>query len=589
MRLKFILFLVIIGFLAVVVKLFTIQVVNHGEYLALAEKQRTLAHEIQAQRGRIYASGGILVTNEDAFRLFADPTQVEDGKLVAEKVVPLLLADQRFFSYNPLSAELLASKDASNPEKLLEERILELLANKERRWVSLARKVPRLVKEKIEELGIKGLDFVDDPRRFYPEGSLLSNVAGLVAFDEAGEDQGYFGLEGYYNGDLKGVSGRVAQEYSALGEPILVGEYTFLKPQDGRDLYLTIDKNVQSILERKIREGVKRYGAESGSFVVLEPQTGKILAMGNYPTFDPGNFNPSITPDAKDPPEMELGNLAISATYEPGSVMKIVLMSAAIDTGTVEPASTFTDDGPIKVGGYTINTWDGRHYGEQTMIQLLQKSNNVGAAKVALKLGKDILRNYFLKFGFGKPLGIDLEGEEGGKVKPHEEWREVDLATAGFGQGVAVTSLQMAYAAAAIANGGMLMKPYVVEKVVAQDGKEINFEPEPVGRVISPEAAETMVQMLLAAVEGGEARAFISSKYRIAGKTGTAQIPIAGGYDPYNTNVTFVGFLPEERPFVMLIRLEKPTKSTYSATTVVPLWVETMEEIAPLFGVRPDK
>lgn len=584
MRLKFILFLVIIGFLAVVVKLFTIQVVNHGEYLALAEKQRTRARGILAQRGRIYASGGVLVTNEDAFLLFADPTQVEDGKLVAEKVVPLLLADQRFFSYNPLPSGV------KEPEKYLTERILELLANKERRWVSLARKVPRLVKEKIEELGIKGLAFVDDPRRFYPEGSLLSNVAGLVAFDEAGEDQGYFGLEGYYNGDLEGVLGEVAQEYSAFGEPILVGGYSLLQPQNGRDLYLTIDKNVQSILERKIKEGVKRYGAASGSFVVLEPQTGKILAMGNYPTFDPGNFNPLITLDAKDSPEMELGNLAISATYEPGSAMKTVLMAAAIDTGTVKPTTTFTDDGPIRVGGYTINTWDGKHHGEQTMIQLLQKSNNVGAAKVALQLGKDTLRNYFLKFGFGEPLGVDLEGEEGGKVKPRSEWREADLATAGFGVGVAVTPLQMANAVAAIANGGMLMKPYVVEKIVTSNGKEIRFEPELIRRVISPESAEILAEMFLAAVEGGEARAFISSRYRIAGKTGTALIYTeGGGYDPHKTNVTFVGFLPKDRPFVMLMKLEGPTRSTYSANTVVPLWVETMEELAPLFGARPDK
>jgi len=583
MRLKITLLLIGRCFLAVFIKLFTIQIIRHEEYLATAEQQRMQSYDIPAWRGRIYALGGeVLVANEDAFRLVADPLKIENAKEVAKKIAPILLSDPRFFSYN-------LDPKIKEPENYLIKRFLELFANKKQRWVSLARKVPRSIKEQIEELKVEGLSFEDDPRRFYPEGSLAANVLGFVAFDEGGKDQGYFGLEGCYNGDLRGVPGKVVQEYSASGDPILVGGYSLLQPQNGSDLYLTIDRNIQSILERKIKEGVKRYRATSGSFVVLDPKTGRVLAMGNYPAYNPGNFNPLVPSGTGNLSKKELKNLSISATYEPGSVMKIVLMSAALDTKLVKPTSTFMDDGPLRVGGYTIDTWDGRHYGKQTMIQLLQKSNNVGAAKVALQLGKDTLRSYFLKFGFGKPLGIDLEGEEGGKVKPRQEWRQIDLATAGFGQGVAVTPLQMASAAATIANGGVLMKPYVVEKIVTQDGREIKFESEPIGRMVSTETAETMVKMLLAAVEGGEARAFISAKYRIAGKTGTAQIPIRGGYDPHQTNVTFVGFLPKDKPFVMLIRLEKPTTSTYSATTVVPLWVEAMEEIAPLFGVRPDK
>ncbi len=588
MRLKLILLLFTGGFLAILLKLFTVQVINHEQYTTLAGKQRIISQEIPARRGRIYASDGVLVASEDAFLLFADPSQIEEEKTVAEKLASLLLTDERFFSYNPLLDEG-SGEETIKPKKLLLKRLKSLMANKQRRWVCLAHKVPRVVKDQVEALGIKGLGFINEPRRFYPEKKLAANILGLVAFNESGNDQGYFGLEGYYDGDLKGAAGRVVQEYSALGEPILVGGYNLVQPQNGNDLYLTIDRNIQSILERKIREGVKRYGAKSGSFVVLEPSTGKVLAMGNYPTFDPGNFNSPFSQGEKGSSKQEMRNTAISVTYEPGSVMKLVLMSAAIDAGRVEPTSTFLDDGPLKVGGYVIDTWDGRHHGKQTMIQLLQKSNNVGAAKIALKLGREMLRNYFLKFGFGEVLGIDLEGEEGGKVKELYEWREVDLATAGFGQGVAVTPLQMASAATVVANGGMLMKPYVVEKIVKSDGREVSFEPEPLGRVISPKASATMVRMLLAAVEGGEARSFLSSKYKIAGKTGTAQIPVRAGYDPHKTNVTFVGFLPKERPFVMLMRLEKPTAAIYSAETVVPLWVEAVEKIAPLFGVRPDK
>jgi cell division protein FtsI/penicillin-binding protein 2 len=586
MRLRVVLLLFFFGFLAVMGRLFSIQVLNHEKYQILAEKQRTGFQTIPARRGKIYASGGVLVTNEDAFLLFADPSQVEEGKKVAKKITPLLLSDKRFFSYNPLSGELVRLARKEGLEKVVAGKIEEILDDKERYWVTLAHRVPRKVKEKIEALGIEGLGFEEEPRRLYPERSLAANLLGFVASGETGEDQGYFGLEGFYNGDLKGVPGDLAQEYSASGEPILMGDYSLYHPQDGSDLHLTIDRNIQGILEKKIKNGVQRYGAKAGSFVVLEPQTGRVLAMGNYPTFNPGNFNP-LELDGR--PKKEQRNMTISATYEPGSVMKSILMAAAIDTGAVKPSTTFIDDGPVRVGGYTIDTWDGRHYGKQTMIQLLQKSNNVGAAKLALDLGRDVLRAYFLKFGFGEITGVDLEGEEKGMIKPRSEWREVDLATAGFGQGVAVTPLQMANAVAVIANGGMLMEPYVVEAIVSPSGEMVEYEPEPVGRAISAKASEKMAKMLLAATEGGEARAFISSEYRIAGKTGTAQIPTKGGYDPHKTNVTFVGFLPKDRSFVMLLRLERPTTSTYSADTVVPLWVEAMEAIAPLFGVKPDK
>ncbi len=591
MRLWSIFFLLSVAFVVVVAKLFVIQIVDHERYFILAEKQRTVTWELPARRGEIYASGGVLVANEDAFLLYADPSSVEDGEALAKEIAPLLLGDPRFFSYNPLSGGSMALTDvgASDPKQLLEEKISNLLSNKGRHWVPLAHKVPRSVMEEIAGLEERALGFQEEPRRFYPEGSLAANVLGLVASNESGGDQGYFGLEGYYNGDLSGMSGRAAQECSALGEPILVGNYDALSSQNGSSLFLTIDRTIQSILERKIQEGVERYGAESGTFVVLEPQSGRVLAMGNYPTFDPGSFNPFTPAGTDDPPPKEVRNLAIASTYEPGSVIKAVLMAAAIDTGTVKPASTFMDDGPITVGGYLINTFNGKHFGEQTMVELLQKSNNVGAAKLALELGKDTLRNYFLKFGLGEPLGVDLEGEEGGKVKTRSDWREIDLATAGFGQGVAVTPLQMANAFATIANGGVLMKPYVVEKIVSHDGKVVEFGPEPKGRAVSPETAETVAEMLLAAVEGGEARRYISKQYRIAGKTGTAQIPVEGGYDPNKTEVTFVGFPPAGRQFVMLLRLTKPTTSTYSADTVVPLWTEAVEEIAPLFGMQPDK
>ena len=583
MRLRLILSLFFLGFAAVVGKLFYIQVLNHEHYQIEAERQHIFASEIPAERGKIFSSGGVLVTNEESYRVFGNPQEVEDPRKAAKDIVPVLLEDGRFFSYNPMP------KNTKDPKAYLLSRVEELLSKKEQLWVSLARKIPASLISKLKEKDISGLGFEPDPRRFYPESNLASAVLGFVASDEDGIDTGYNGLEGYYDGDFKGKAGSLAQERSASGWAILIGNSISVDAQNGADLYLTINRGIQSILEAKIEEGVKRYGAKSGSFVVLEPKTGKVLAMGNYPSFDPGNFSPYVSPTAKTKKyKKEFRNLSIATTYEPGSIMKPMTIASALESESIKPSWTFNDTGPLRLGESTINTWDGKHWGRQTLVQLVQKSNNVGAAKVALKTGPETLRSYFLNFGFGSQLGVDLEGEEAGLVKKLKDWRDVDLATAGFGQGIAVTPLQMAAAYGVIANGGILQKPYVVERIVDRLGREVEFDPQPIRRVVSPETAKIVNELLRSAVSGGESVVLRNSSYRIAGKTGTAQIPVGGKYDPSKTNTTFVGFPLKEKSFVMLIRLEETSTSTYSATTVVPLWVEAFEEIAPLFGILPN-
>ncbi|GMR18960.1 MAG: penicillin-binding protein [Patescibacteria group bacterium] len=584
MRLKVALIFFLVGFLAVIIKLFTIQVLDREQYLITAEKQRTSSTEIPAERGRLFSSGGILVTNEESYLVFANPQLIEDPKVAAKTIASILLEDTRFFSYNPVP------KGVENPREYLSARLEELLEKENRQWVALARKIPVKLMRKLEEQKILGLSFDPDPRRFYPEGRLAAPVLGFVASDADGRNKGYNGLEGYYDGDLRGKSGKSNREYSQKGVPILMGDSSLLSAQNGADLYLTIDRGVQSILERKIKEGVKRYGAKSGSFVVLEPWTGRVLAMGNYPSFDPGDFSPFIPPGGNTQEnKREFRNLTIAVSYEPGSIMKPVTIASALDSEEISTSWTFMDDGPLRIGASTINTWDGKHWGKQGLTQLLQKSNNVGAAEVALATGRETLRSYFLNFGFGSQLGIDLEGEEVGLVKELGNWRKIDLATAGFGQGIAITPIQMAAAYAALANGGILMKPYVVDKIVGRNGREVNFSPQSIRRVISPKTAKVVGELLRSAVSGGESIILRKTRYRIGGKTGTAQIPVGGRYDPNKSNVTFVGFPFKDRSFVMIIRLEEPSTSTFSATTVVPLWVEAFEEIAPLFGIMPDK
>ncbi|OGC61197.1 hypothetical protein A2890_02365 [candidate division WWE3 bacterium RIFCSPLOWO2_01_FULL_53_14] len=587
LRLRLALLISLIASSALVGKLFYLQVIQGDRYRVEAERQRSITVTIPAERGRIFASGGLLATSEEAYRVVADPRLIEDPKKTAEKIVPILFEDSRFLSYNPLPSGLPAPADAVNLKNIFVEKLTELLSLKDRLGVDLARKVPMAQVGKLKSQAIPGLNFYPDNRRFYPEGELAAPLLGFVAFDQDGE-RGYNGLEGYYDGDLRGRNGSIRREYNEKRtEPILVGESTAVDPQNGSDLYLTINRAVQATLERKIAQGVKRYGAKSGSFIVLDPETGYILAMGNYPSFDPGNFNAWVSPKEKTEIKKEMRNLGLATTYEPGSIIKPITVASGLDSEKIDLDWKFDDNGKLKIGIYSIDTWDGRHWGKQNLVQLLQKSNNIGSAKLALEIGEETLRSYFLNFGFGSSTGIDLAGEESGLVKNLRDWRQIDLANAGFGQGIGVTALQMASAYAAVVNGGVLMKPQVVEKIVGRDGRVVSFQAEPIRRVISQETADKVVELLRKADVGGESAALRNLNYRVAGKTGTAEIAVGGKYDLKKTNATFIGFPLRDRSFVMLIKLEEPSSSPYAAFTALPLWAEAFREIAPLFGISP--
>ncbi|OGC65451.1 hypothetical protein A3J33_00810 [candidate division WWE3 bacterium RIFCSPLOWO2_02_FULL_53_10] len=587
LRLRLALLISLIASSALVGKLFYLQVIQGDRYRVEAERQRSITVTIPAERGRIFASGGLLATSEEAYRVVADPRLIEDPKKTAEKIVPILFEDSRFLSYNPLPSGLPAPADAVNLKNIFVEKLTELLSLKDRLGVDLARKVPMAQVGKLKSQAIPGLNFYPDNRRFYPEGGLAAPILGFVAFDQDGE-RGYNGLEGYYDGDLRGRNGSIRREYNEKRtEPILVGESTAVDPQNGSDLYLTINRAVQATLERKIAQGVKRYGAKSGSFIVLDPETGYILAMGNYPSFDPGNFNAWVSPKEKTEIKKEMRNLGLATTYEPGSIIKPITVASGLDSEKIDLDWKFDDNGKLKIGIYSIDTWDGRHWGKQNLVQLLQKSNNIGSAKLALEIGEETLRSYFLNFGFGSSTGIDLAGEESGLVKNLRDWRQIDLANAGFGQGIGVTALQMASAYAAVVNGGVLMKPQVVEKIVGRDGRVVSFQAEPIRRVISQETADKVVELLRKADVGGESAALRNLNYRVAGKTGTAEIAVGGKYDLKKTNATFIGFPLRDRSFVMLIKLEEPSSSPYAAFTALPLWAEAFREIAPLFGISP--
>lgn len=590
MRVKFLLVLFLSLLIVITGRLFQLQILQHNKFTALAEGQHWGTAYVSAARGRVFSSDGFpLVENQMAYLVYGEPPNVEDVEAAAEKLGEVLWEENSKLQIAQINSKSI-SNDKSQMTKTEEVERLEQALSQDLQWVPLMHKVSPDTKERIEALGIEGIGFEEEPKRFYPEETLAAHLLGFVGSNEQGRDQGYYGLEGFYDGDLRGRPGKVVEEKDASGQPILVGGYKKIPAEDGRDLVLTLDRSVQFVAERKLAAAVEKYGAESGSVVVVEPQTGAILAMANFPTYDPSNPYDPLDEEviAEEIERTEWTNPAVSETYEPGSVLKALTMSAAIDTKTVKPQTIMQDTGPITVSGYTIDNWDGKHHGEETMTEVLQHSNNCGAAWVAQQLGAETLRNYFLKFGLGKPLAIDLEDEDTGVVKELSEWRSVDLANAAFGQGVSVTPLQLVSIFSTIVNGGTMMRPYLVSEI-REEEKIIEIKPKELVRVLSAKSADIMIEMLTAAVEGGESKFYNLKTHRVAGKTGTAQIPIEGHYDPTKTNCTFVGFLPSHPNFVMLVLLRRPSASVYAAETAVPMWMEIARELTVYYGIEPDK
>ncbi|MFW6110132.1 MAG: peptidoglycan D,D-transpeptidase FtsI family protein [Patescibacteria group bacterium] len=599
-RLGFLFFLIFVVFGLIASRLFSIQVLKAEDYQVLAEDQYGYTYTLPAPRGKIYSQDDFpLVANKTVFLAYVEPEKVANPSQWAKKFIETLAVED----YCPIvNFSHDQETETFRLQKNCELEVVERLGF-ERDWVPMIRGLSREEKNKLEEYNLPGLGFEKTPERFYPESSLATQVLGFVGKNWEGDLQGYYGLEGYYNGDLSGRPGKIVEERSALGEPILIGSYKRRPPQKGRDLDLSLDRAVQFLVEEKLAQGVEYNGAKSGTVVVLHPGSGRVIAMATYPSFDPDQQRgdekvedmkeETVGEEAEkkekdeDEYDQERRNLAIAATYEPGSVLKPITMAAALDTKQVTPQTTYHSR-PLEIGGYTISTWNNEYYGQANMIDLLKHSDNTGAAWLALeKLGKRTLRDYFSNFGFGAETGVDLEGEEQGVVKELSELRPIDLANLSFGQGLSATPLQVASSFSAIANGGVLMRPSLVEEI--HDGtKVIELDPVLERRVIAAETADLLTEMMVKVVDHVNMYSYLG-KYRIAGKTGTAQIPIGGTYDPHKTNVTFVGYPAESREFVMLVKLREPSRSVYATQTAVPLWMDIAKSLVAYYGISPDR
>jgi len=542
--------LIALCFIAVTARIFYIQILKGPNYKVLARNQYKRSLDLSAPRGTIYSDDNFpLCLDKTSYLLYGEPKKISNSQKVAGALSDLL----------GISAQDLADK----------------LSNKDLWWVKISDGLDLELKQRIESLSFEGVGFEPQTARFYPENDLARELLGFVSKDEQGRSRGYFGVEGFYNEDLSGRAGRLVQDVGALGNPILSGAYSKVSALAGRDIILTINRDIQFLVEQRLKKGVSDFGARSGTVIVLNPETGAVIAASEYPK--------QASPSA-------FSSNAIDEIYEPGSVMKIVTMAAAINEGLVDPLTTMQDSGPITLSGHVVDNWDGKHHGEETMIEILQHSNNIGAAWVGKKLGAKKLREYFIKFGFGEKLGIDLEGESTGVVRSLSEWRDIDLATASFGQGISVTPLQMVSALATIANKGVFQKPYIVSAIKdpGDDGEVYSTKLSKGRKVLDKSKAEVMVEMLSKAVSGGEGKFAVLKNYEVAGKTGTAQIPVGGKYDPQKTNATFLGFLPNSRKFVMLIKLSEPQSSRWASETAEPLWMDIALSLIRYYGIKPD-
>ena len=555
--------ILIIAFILIAIlaaRLFQVQVLQYKKYSTLAEKQHLLQKEIPAKRGQVFVKEKDdqkfpIAVNVKRYLIYAVPQRITKDDDLASKISPII--------------DMPADK------------IKEMFSDKKKVYVTIKHDLSDEQAKKIEDLNFEGIGLTPEEKRYYPEGSLASHILGFVN----NEGKGQYGIEGYFNEQLSGKTGMLETEKDVEGNPIFLDVNSNKPASNGDDIVLTIDRSIQYKVEDILKKGVEKHGADSGSVIVIEPQTGKILAMANYPNFDPNKFGEVENFDI-------FKNESIASVWEPGSIYKVITMAAGLNEGKVTPDSTYDDTGNVERDGYNIKNSDKSANGTQTMTQVLEKSLNTGAIYVKDKTGNETFYNYLKNFGFGVMTGIELEGEGKGDIKPIENWTEVGFATASFGQGIAITPLQMVTAFGAIANSGKMMKPQIIDEVIHPDGKTEKIEPKMVKQVISPQAASLLGGMMVNVVERGHGTQAGVTGYYIAGKTGTAQIPLPGGqgYDPNHTIGSFAGFGPVENPkFVMLVKIDKPRDVIWAESSAAPIFGEIAQVLLNYYQIPPSR
>ncbi|GAB4541516.1 MAG: penicillin-binding protein 2 [Thermodesulfovibrionia bacterium] len=560
------------AFALIALRLVDLMVIKHPMLTNRADSQYTAVKTLNPQRGNIYDRRmRELAISIDVDSLYAVPSKIKDVDYLSSRLSPIIKippADIRERIQKKRDKGfvwLVRRVDEGVSERikgLIDDPMIEIMgipddSIKTRR---------RMDSEKKERLAAIGL--LTEPKRFYPKGETASHIIGYTNID----DRGIEGIELLYDKYLRGEVKRVLNERDVHGD-ILSDEIE--EPIAGNSLVLTIDETIQHIVEREVRNAVEEWRARAATAIMMNPMTGEILAMANYPTYDP---NSPADSDAN-----ERRNRAITDLYEPGSTFKTILASTALEEGVVRLNDTFdVSRGSIVIGGKAIR--DVHRHGVLTFKEVIQKSSNVGAVQVGLRVGRQRYYEYIKRFGFGERTGIDLPGEASGILRKAERWSATSLASLSFGQEIGVTPLQILNAYSAIANGGLLMKPYVISAIISPDGEVVRkTEPVVVRRVISPRTAETVRDILKSVVEEGGTgqKAYIKGN-PVAGKTGTAQMvdPETGAYSKSKFVSSFVGFVPADNPAIALIVVvyEPQGGRAFGGTVAAPVFKRIAED-----------
>lgn len=542
-------------FLIVGGRAFQLQVLQGEKLMRLGQRQHLKEWIVLPKRGALFdRSGEPLALSMESHSVYVRPRRVEDPAKLAASL-----------------AQILNLREADVRQKLASDKP----------FVWLKRQVSAAEAEKIQALNADGVGMFFEPTRLYPQGQLAGQVIGFVGRDSEGLE----GLELKYNDYIRGETGSSVTERDALGRRVMVQGVEGLQMPPGSDVYLTLDTTIQHIAEKELEAAIQKYRAKAGVAIVVKPVTGEILAMANYPSFNPNEYS-------KQSPEQRR-NRAVTDSFEPGSTFKTILAAAALEEGVVGKDDLFyCEMGKYAYAGRVIH--DTHPHGWLPFSKILQVSSNIGFTKVAEKLKRERYFKYIEKFGFGHPTGIDVPGEVSGMVRKPESWSAIDLATHAFGQGIATTPIQLAMAYAAIANGGFLMRPYVSRRVVGPQGEVLlENQPHVVRRVISEKTAKLLAGMLREVTsEGGTGVMASVDGFEVAGKTGTAQKadPVHGGYSAKKRVASFVGFVPANDPrLVALVLIDEPEVNVYGGVVAAPVFRNIAQGALRQLAVAPQK
>jgi cell division protein FtsI/penicillin-binding protein 2 len=553
---------ILFGLVTVVIsaRLVQLQVFRHDYYARLSRAEQTGTDTFYARRGAILdRNGNVLAASVDTWDIYVNARAWQDPNRAVE-------ASNQLSRLIPIEASFLR----------------ETVANSKSIDVLISRDVEYEIGSEILRQGIDGVIARRNTARVNPEGDLGASVVGFIGLD----NQGLSGVEQVYDATLQGTPGRAVYERDTTGAPIPYGQYLTEDPVPGKDVILTIDRFLQQLAERKLAEAIKLHQAKGGALIVMDPNTGAILAIATSPGLKYSDL------PIEDEKELELlRNRAVTDVYEPGSVMKVITAAAAIDKGVVTPDTTYVDTGEVQIYERTLRNFDNGVWGTQSMTGVLQHSINTGAVFMVNKIGRDAFHSYLDQFGFGAPSGIDLAGEAIGIIRRPEEpgWSPVDLATQSFGQSISVTPIQMITAIATVINGGHLVRPHVVGAYIDANGIRQDVKPEFRGQVISAEASATLRQMMAdVLLPDGYPTPGKPKNYTAGGKSGTANVPIPNGYD--DTQVaSFVGFAPLDNPqVVILVKLDENADLKTGLVAAGPVFAAMADETLAYLNVQPD-